>query len=325
MGGKSPVSASEEQRSALAVLAGSRDRGEADRARAILLTLAGWTSPRIAQAFSVREDTVRLWRSDFSRGGIAALKARVAPGPSPVKSEMALCVLAPLLEEPVANRPNWTIARMRAEIELRAGVRISRSQLSKALRKKFRYRRPRHTLKGRQVASEVDRIGLRLQLREQQAAAGDIVLPYGDESEALTHPYFARARAKSGADLRVPAPGQAKKVAMLGSLNHVTHELIVHISPTKRSSDFVPHLEQIDALYGPMPGRASKQKALPVSLLSSAASTKTSARRENPASSNQWRHARRSCAMSVTGSLSISRRNTHLGSTRSRSGSRSCP
>jgi hypothetical protein len=51
---------------------------------------------------------------------------------------------------------------------------------------------------------------LRLQLREQQAAAGDIVLLYGDESEALTHPYLARAWAKSGADLRVPAPGQAK-------------------------------------------------------------------------------------------------------------------
>jgi hypothetical protein len=103
---------------------------------------------------------------------------------------------------------------------------------------------------------------LRLQLREQQAATGDIVLLYGDESEALTHPYLARAWAKSGADLRVPAPGQAKKVAMLGSLNHVTHELIVHTSPTKRSSDFVAHLAQIDALYGPMPGRASKPVVL---------------------------------------------------------------
>ena len=51
--------------------------------------------------------------------------------------------------------------------------------------KKFRWRRPRHTLKGRQTASEVDRIGLRLQLRKQQAEAGDIVLLYGDESEAL--------------------------------------------------------------------------------------------------------------------------------------------
>jgi DDE superfamily endonuclease len=103
---------------------------------------------------------------------------------------------------------------------------------------------------------------LRLQLREQQAKAGDIVLLYGDESEALTHPYLARAWAKAGADLRVPAPGQAKKVAMLGSLNHVTRELIVHTSPTKRSSDFVAHLEQIDALYGPMPGRTSKPVVL---------------------------------------------------------------
>ena len=136
MGGKSPVAASDEQRMALAALAGSRDRGEADRARAVLLTLAGWTSARIAEAFSVREDTVRLWRSDFGRGGVEALRASIAPGPLPVKSSAALRVVTPLLEEPVADRPNWTIARLRAEIEARAGVRISRSQLSKALRKK---------------------------------------------------------------------------------------------------------------------------------------------------------------------------------------------
>ena len=111
-------------------------------------------------------------------------------------------------------------------------------------------------MKGRQIANEVDRIGLRLQLRERQAEAGDIVLLYGDESEALTHPYLARVWAKVGADLRVPAPGQSKKVAMLGSLNHVTRQLIVHTSPTKRSSDFIAHLEQLDLLYGPMPGRS---------------------------------------------------------------------
>jgi transposase len=103
---------------------------------------------------------------------------------------------------------------------------------------------------------------LRLQLREQQAEAGDIVLLYGDESEALTHPYLARAWAKSGADLRVPAPGQARKVAILGSLNHVTRELSVHTSRTKNSSDFVAHLEQLDALYGPMPGRVTKPVVL---------------------------------------------------------------
>jgi transposase len=60
----------------------------------------------------------------------------VAPGPAAVKSEAALRVVTPLLEAPVADRPNWTIARLRAEIEASEGVRISRSQLSKALRKK---------------------------------------------------------------------------------------------------------------------------------------------------------------------------------------------
>lgn len=136
MAGKSPVRAGEEEREALRRLAQSGDRGEADRARALLLTLSGWTSPRIAEAFGVREDTVRLWRSDFSRGGVEALKATVAPGPAPVKTEAALRVVTPLLDAPVADRPNWTIARLRAEIEARAGVTISRSQLSKVLRKK---------------------------------------------------------------------------------------------------------------------------------------------------------------------------------------------
>jgi transposase len=118
MGGKSPMVASDEQRVVLAALAGSRDRGEADRARAVLLTLSGWTSPQIAEAFGVREDTVRLWRSDFGRGGVDALTASVAPGPPPVKSETALRVVTPLLEESVANRKNWTIPRLRAEINL---------------------------------------------------------------------------------------------------------------------------------------------------------------------------------------------------------------
>jgi transposase len=125
MAGQSPLSATDEQRAALTALAGSRDRGEADRARAVLLTLAGWTSSHIAEAFGVRDDTVRLW-----------LKGTVAPGPAPVKSEASLRVVMPLLQAPVADRPNWTIPRLRAEIEAQAGVCISRAQLSKALRKK---------------------------------------------------------------------------------------------------------------------------------------------------------------------------------------------
>jgi transposase len=136
MAGKSPVAATQEQRRALLALSRSRDRGEADRARAILLTLSGWTSGQIAEAFGVREDTVRFWRSAFITGGIEALKKSVAPGPAPIKAERALAVAEEVLSGPVADRPNWTLPRLADEIERHAGVRISSSRLSVVLRQK---------------------------------------------------------------------------------------------------------------------------------------------------------------------------------------------
>src|SRR4249920_3353720 len=120
MAGKSRVTAGEEQRNALLTLAHSRDRGEADRARAILLTLSGWTSPRIAEAFGVREDTVRLWRSEFARDGVEALKATVAPGPPPVKTEAALRANTGSPSSGCRNtHPNSTISRLSGTISRR--------------------------------------------------------------------------------------------------------------------------------------------------------------------------------------------------------------
>src|SRR4028119_758971 len=83
MAGRSPVFADEEQKHALAELGRSRERGVVGRARAVLLTLSGWTSPEIAVAFGVREDTVRLWRGAFMRDGVAALRTHPPPGPAP--------------------------------------------------------------------------------------------------------------------------------------------------------------------------------------------------------------------------------------------------
>ena len=78
---------------------------------------------------------------------------------------------------------------------------------------------------------------------------------FEDESEALTHPYLARAWAKRGSDLRVEAPGQARKVAMFGVLDLAAHKLIVSTSATKVSSDFIAFLGRLDALYRPCPRR----------------------------------------------------------------------
>lgn len=115
---------------------------------------------------------------------------------------------------------------------------------------------------GRQDPEAVERVGLRLKLRKAQADAGDIVLLFADESEALTHPYLAQAWAKRGADLRIAAPGQSKKVAMMGVLDATRRHLIVHTSGTKRSTDFIDLLKIIDLTYGPAPGRDVKPVVL---------------------------------------------------------------
>jgi transposase len=108
----------------------------------------------------------------------------------------------------------------------------------------------------------VDRAGLRRKLLKAQAEAGDIVLLFGDESEALTHPYLAHAWAKRGADLRVPAPGQAAKVAMLGVLDWARRDLVVRTSRTKRSSDVIALLEELDRRWGPRPGEVTRPVVL---------------------------------------------------------------
>lgn len=108
----------------------------------------------------------------------------------------------------------------------------------------------------------MDRSGLRLRLLKQQAKAGDIVLLFADESEALTHPYLARAWARRGADLRIPAPGQSKKSAIMGALDYVARRLIVTTSRTKRSSDFIDLLAELDRHYGPKPGQEDRPAVL---------------------------------------------------------------
>src|SRR5215204_6441351 len=147
MTGKSPVAASDQQRRALMALSRSRDRGEADRARAIWLTLSGWLCragpavrlPKLSGSARTRFGSGVAPSSRVGSsitGGIEALKKSVALGPAPVKAECALAVAEEVLSGPVADRPNWTLPRLADAIEKRSGVRISRSRLSVVLRQK---------------------------------------------------------------------------------------------------------------------------------------------------------------------------------------------
>ena len=120
---------------ALETLALSAQRDEADRARAVLLSLQGWTSGPVARAFGVTPDSARRWRTWFTAEGVDGLRATPRAGAAPVKSEAALRLARDVLSGPVAERPNWTLPRLQAELAARSGLSISKAQLSRALKK----------------------------------------------------------------------------------------------------------------------------------------------------------------------------------------------
>src|SRR4029078_7449713 len=78
MPGKSMLTADAAEQAALRALSKSERRGEADRARAILLTLEGRKAEEIAAVLGVHISTVRNWRGYFAHGGGGGARGRPA-------------------------------------------------------------------------------------------------------------------------------------------------------------------------------------------------------------------------------------------------------
>ena len=117
--------------------------------------------------------------------------------------------------------------------------------------------------------------------------AGAIRLLFGDESEVSTHPYLAHTWAPKGCDLKVQAPGQAKRRALLGVRDARTGELIVEIARTKRSADFLRLLERLERRYGPAVSSLPVVLVLDTDRQRRSARSTTARRRPKP-----WRNGR---------------------------------
>ena len=264
MPSRSWISVTSAQREELRALAGSSDREEADRARAMLLSVAGWTSAHRGGVLRAAGQRAALALDSWPGGdGRVARRQGAGPGSGQGRRRVAR-------DRGVVGAGGVGAAKLDLAPPGRCDRAADRAALIAIAPQRgdekggLAWRRPRHTLTGRQDAAAVDRSGLRLRLLRQQARAGDIVRLFGDESEALTHPYLARARAwaRRGADLRVQAPGQARLRALLGFLDCAAHKLIINTSATKRSTDFIAALGRRDTIYRPCPGRPEKPVTL---------------------------------------------------------------
>ena len=136
MPGKSKLTADAAERAVLRALSKSEHRGEADRARAILLTLEGWRAEEIAAVLGMHISTVRNWRGYFAHGGVAGLRRRPRPGQQAKIGPHAGAIAAAILNKDVHHDGGWTLGRLCAEIARRGGPSISPRWLSHQLRQK---------------------------------------------------------------------------------------------------------------------------------------------------------------------------------------------
>jgi transposase len=135
MGRRCSLVMDEAGRAELERLSRSGLRAEADRARAVLWSLAGESSAVIGARLGVRAEQVRRWRGAVARDGVATLRSRPRPGRTPRKRDVALAVAQAVLNRPATDGPLWTLTRLAREIEVRSGETISLGHLSVVLRK----------------------------------------------------------------------------------------------------------------------------------------------------------------------------------------------
>jgi transposase len=136
MAGKSTLTADAAAQARLRDLSKSEHRGEADRARAILLTLEGRKAEEIAAVLGVHISTVRNWRGYFAHGGVAGLRRRPRLGGQSVVGRHAGAIAATILNEDTRHDGGWTLPRLCAEIAHRGGPAISPRWLSHQLRQR---------------------------------------------------------------------------------------------------------------------------------------------------------------------------------------------
>src|SRR3954465_5132731 len=138
MPGKSTLTADAAERAALRALSKSEQRGEADRARAILLTLEGRRAEEIAAVLGVHVSTVRNWRGYFIQihGRGAGMRRRPRPGQQAKIGPHAGAIAAAILDEDTRHDGGWTLPRLCAEIARRGGPAISPRWLSHQLRQR---------------------------------------------------------------------------------------------------------------------------------------------------------------------------------------------
>jgi len=156
-----PITATASQRRQLKrTRASPASRREWCRATGLLMLIDGKRCQDVGKSLGVSIDTVTDWKRRWIREGVASLKDKPRSGRPPRVTPRYLR----LLEAAVERGPQayhylfsvWSSGRLAAHLERKTGIALKAKRVRAYLVKLgFVFRRPKHSLKGRQDPQEV--------------------------------------------------------------------------------------------------------------------------------------------------------------------------
>lgn len=221
--------------------AAAQSRGTWCRLTAILMLGVGMTASEVASLLAVTVQSVGNWVRRWMRGRCGGLQEGHHPGRPPRVTRKYLR----LLRESVQRGSRaygyvftvWSAARLSEHLRRRTKIRVTPKWVRELLRRMgYRFRRPKHTLRGRQNRRHVRVVRNRLKRLKAASLRRDAgyELWFEDEADFHLHPHLTRMWMRRGHQVKVPSPGQNRKQPAFGCTNYATGKQIVHLPTTKK-------------------------------------------------------------------------------------------
>ena len=220
-----------------------------ERAHFVLLSMQGYSPPKIGELMGCDTATVRYWLRAYRDRGLAGLYDAPRSGRPPREKHLAAIVQA----QPGQLPPNygylqacWTVALLVWHLRERFRIMVSAATVRRALKQAgLRWTRPKLVLPRRQDPRADEK---RAKLAEALANPEATVLA---EDECDVHlllvlrAMWQRVRQQ----LRIDTPGQNHKRGLFGALNLRTGEWFYQLTDRKRSAEFIALLSSVLAAY----------------------------------------------------------------------------
>jgi len=232
----------EKRNSLVLQLKRERDRKVAYRINAVLLSDEGWTSPQIARALFLGEETVRDYLKAYQEEERLSFNHK---GSKPLLTQEESKSLSDNLESEIYVKIRDIQAYVRETFKKELSIPTLHLWLKK---NKFSYKKPQIIPKGADVETQKAWIAGYEDLMNQAALDGDPVL-FGDSVHPSQQTRPSYGWIKKGQDKAIETTSARKRVNLMGALNLESMRFIYQDFETINSASTIEFFNKLEAAY----------------------------------------------------------------------------